>query len=312
MNSPKVSVLTIVRNGEATLPLALASLLRQSHQNWECIIINDASTDRTESFLSSLKDPRFRPYHSPAPLGRGAARNAALERATGEYITTLDADDFYFEQSLSQHVQVLEKDRALSLSSGSVLLFDLQRNFFGKLKKEHPVGEVRFGSNPSALKFPLAAAMIRKTAVGSNRYNPEYDRSEDREFFTRVLANKSIYFLREPTYAYRWQPKIDDILLGLAMREQTYRKQWRHFPFKNSIAFLLNRLKIKTYQIVAWLQLWPKFEKLKTSKMDKREEAVFLAELNSCQRSLEHLYGSLPNPTKTPLAGTTKKRRHST
>ena len=61
--TPKVSVIMPVYNGEQTLKYAIASLMRQTYENWICIIVNDGSTDNTRVILDSLIDPRFQIYH---------------------------------------------------------------------------------------------------------------------------------------------------------------------------------------------------------------------------------------------------------
>ena len=309
MEPPKVSVLTIVRNGAATLPLALASLLRQNIEDWECIVINDASTDSTKDFLESLEDPRFRSYHFNKPLGRGAARNKALEKATGKYITTLDADDFYFEKTLEQHLRVLEPNPSLSLSSGRVILFDLKRNLFRKLRKTNRSGLIRFGPKPSTLEFPLAATMLRRSDIGSQRYDPNYNRSEDREFFGRVLSNRSIFYLNTATYAYRWQPNPEDVLLGLKMREQTYRKYWKESPTSYFLALTLNSFKILIYNFTIKFKLELLMEKLKTSKLDKRSRRMVQSELKLSRHLAELLTETLHEGTKfLPKINHTKQK----
>jgi len=89
-----VSVIVPVYNGAVYIPDTIESVRRQTHRNWECIIIDDGSTDDTAAVVKALiaSDDRFR-YAWQPNAGLSAARNAGLERAKGGYIQFLDADD---------------------------------------------------------------------------------------------------------------------------------------------------------------------------------------------------------------------------
>ncbi|NCP78898.1 MAG: glycosyltransferase, partial [Desulfuromonadales bacterium] len=80
---PKVSILMIVKDEESTLEVALASLQAQTFQDWECVIVDDFSSDSTPEILAGLRDPRFLVHRSEKPLGRGAARRKSLSLARG-------------------------------------------------------------------------------------------------------------------------------------------------------------------------------------------------------------------------------------
>ena len=117
MKEPKVCVIMPVYNGEKTIKLALASLLNQSYTNWECVIVNDGSTDGTRSILDSLKDPRFRIFHLNKNCGRGVARDEALKRSEGDYLAYLDADDMMYKDKLKVQVEFLEANPGIRMVS---------------------------------------------------------------------------------------------------------------------------------------------------------------------------------------------------
>ncbi len=89
---PLVSVLTTVFNGVGTLPATVESILNQSLQDLEYIIVDDGSTDATADWLAQLQDPRVKVVRIQH-AGRGVALNVGLEQATSELIAILDADD---------------------------------------------------------------------------------------------------------------------------------------------------------------------------------------------------------------------------
>lgn len=93
---PKVSVILTVYNGADTMERCLGSIVSQTLRDIEIIVVNDGSTDATLDLVQAwaAKDERIRILNQ-ANAGAGAARNAGLKEATGEYLSFLDADDFF-------------------------------------------------------------------------------------------------------------------------------------------------------------------------------------------------------------------------
>ena len=108
MNNPLVSIMMPVYNGLPYIKASLESLYRQSYSNWECIVVDDGSTDGTTQFLNSLTDKRIRVFRFKKNKGRSAARQKALEEACGKYLAMLDADDIYHPEKLKKQVDILE------------------------------------------------------------------------------------------------------------------------------------------------------------------------------------------------------------
>lgn len=103
MSTP-VSVLMSVRNEEQFLPDALASLLKQSFSDFEIILVDDASIDRTPDIIRTFatRDKRIKPLRNPSRLGLTRSLNRALEAASGPLIARLDGDDIACEDRLER------------------------------------------------------------------------------------------------------------------------------------------------------------------------------------------------------------------
>jgi glycosyltransferase involved in cell wall biosynthesis len=98
---PLVSLIMPAYNAEAFIGEAIDSVLRQTYPNWELVVINDSSTDRTVDIVQRYLDPRIRLVHAPHRLGRpSAVRNLGFEVTRGDFIANLDADDRFFPNSL--------------------------------------------------------------------------------------------------------------------------------------------------------------------------------------------------------------------
>ena len=97
----KISVVVPVYNSERHVRSTLASVLAQTHVDWECVCVDDGSTDGSGAALDAhaAMDPRFRVIHQ-ANGGEGAARNAGMDAATGEIVAFLDSDDVWHPETL--------------------------------------------------------------------------------------------------------------------------------------------------------------------------------------------------------------------
>jgi len=89
-----VSVMMPAFNAEAYIDLAIDSLIRQSYEDWELIVIDDGSADATPEIVRGYADPRIRMY-GQRNGGEANARNTALHHLHGEYVAFLDADDIF-------------------------------------------------------------------------------------------------------------------------------------------------------------------------------------------------------------------------
>jgi glycosyltransferase involved in cell wall biosynthesis len=102
-----VSILMPVYNGLPYVRLAVQSLLNQTIENWQCVIVNDGSTDGTPEFLASIQDDRFVVIHQEN-AGISAAVNHGLTRCSGRYIARMDADDVALPSRLAEQVAFLD------------------------------------------------------------------------------------------------------------------------------------------------------------------------------------------------------------
>ncbi|MEG2100213.1 MAG: glycosyltransferase family 2 protein [Flavobacterium sp.] len=104
-----VSILTPTFNAEKFIRATIKSVQEQTYENWEMILVDDASTDNTVSIIEDFaqRDNRIKLFKFSENRGNGFARNAALDKATGKYIAYLDADDLWFPSKLEKQIQFL-------------------------------------------------------------------------------------------------------------------------------------------------------------------------------------------------------------
>ena len=109
----KVSVITPCFNGEKYIADCVNSVITQTYQNWELLLVDDCSTDKTLEIIQafSKKDKRIKVFSSEVPSGGPShPRNIGLSKATGDFIAFLDADDLWLPNKLEEQINFVEKN----------------------------------------------------------------------------------------------------------------------------------------------------------------------------------------------------------
>ncbi|MDO4224532.1 MAG: glycosyltransferase family 2 protein, partial [Bergeyella zoohelcum] len=109
---PKVSIITPCYNSSKFLAETIQSVINQTFTDWEWIITDDNSKDKSVEIIKSFQNDKIILIESKTNGGAGHARNLALEKASGRYITFLDADDFWESNFLEEMVAFMEQENA--------------------------------------------------------------------------------------------------------------------------------------------------------------------------------------------------------
>lgn len=112
MQNNLVSIITPLYNGERFLSQTIESVLKQTYTDWEMLIVNDGSTDQSESIARSYAehDNRIKVYSQPN-AGSAAARNNGIRRAKGRYIALLDADDLWEPTFIEMQLNLMQEKK---------------------------------------------------------------------------------------------------------------------------------------------------------------------------------------------------------
>ncbi len=210
---PLVTVAMSAYNASGTIALALRSLLHQTYPDWELIVIDDGSTDRTAERVLSLKDSRIRFIQEPSGnKGLASRLNQCVRLARGRYIARMDADDVAYPQRLERQVQYLETHRDIDLLGTGAVIFRGEGEVIGR----YPTA-----SSHEAIcarpwwGFPLAHPtwMGKRTWFLSHPYSDEDTRCEDQALLLQSFSHSCFAALEEVLLGYR-VTEIDAAKLG--------------------------------------------------------------------------------------------------
>ena len=206
---PKISVVMPVYNGERFLEQAIDSLLAQSFQDWELIVVDDGSTDRTSQILERYTDPRFKLFRQ-SNRGEAGARNTGLKHMTGEYMAFLDADDVYLPNALQDLSSYLDDHPALDVVFSDGYICDQQDRELMRLTEVRPgifTGNILnpLVTTPSVITVPVCT--LTRIAI-VRQYDLSFDEKDnligtDWDFWIRLAVHAKFGYLDKLTCRYR-------------------------------------------------------------------------------------------------------------
>jgi len=224
MNESRVTILMPVYKGERFVARAIESVLAQSHSNIELIIVNDGSPDNSaDAIRPYLADPRVK-YIEQQNSGVAAARNTALQHATGAYIGLCDQDDEWLPHKAEKQVAYLEAHPEAGLVHGDVDYIDeagrplphepcFPAAVFGRCFPRMYMG------NP----VMAVAAMFRRSVIDSvGAFDPAIKYADDYDLWLRIAAHHDVGYIDEPVARYRWHA-ANNSHHQVAIREYTLR-----------------------------------------------------------------------------------------
>lgn len=200
---PTISVIIPAYNAEQTILETIKSVQKQTFADFELIVINDGSTDKTMELLNTVQDPRLKVF-SYSNGGLPVARNRGIIQATGEFITFIDADDLWTPDKLELQLAALQKNPQAGLVYSWTLVMDEKGEDF------YPGKSVSFEGNVHAqllLSNFIASGsnvMLRREAIASvGEFDATLRSCEDWDYWLRVAPHWSFVVVPKHQILYR-------------------------------------------------------------------------------------------------------------
>ncbi len=204
MNAPRVTVLMPVRDGAQWLALAIDSVLAQAFSDFEFLVIDDGSTDRSREIAAdyAARDMRVRLIGQDA-LGLIATLNRGIAEARGELIARLDADDLARPERLARQVAAMDMNPRLNLIGSWAVKIDPEGRSNGIISPPFDRQQLRdtlARTNP----FIHSSVMMRTEAARqAGGYRAAFEAAEDYDLWLRLAEHGEIAIIPEPLVLYR-------------------------------------------------------------------------------------------------------------
>ncbi len=200
-NSPLVSVLMPVYNASLYLSEAIKSILEQDYKNFEFIIINDGSTDDSESIILNYKDSRIKYIKNEQNLKLIATLNIGLSIAQGKYIARMDADDISLSNRFRKQVSFLEQNNDYGIVGSNAKIISRENKVISYPLTDNEIKYSLIFFNP----FIHSSVIIRKSILDENKLH--YDETklhvEDYDLWVKIMSYSKGYNIEESLVLYR-------------------------------------------------------------------------------------------------------------
>jgi glycosyltransferase involved in cell wall biosynthesis len=245
--NPAVSVVLPTYNRAALLGRSIRSVLGQSYQDFELIVIDDGSTDETSAIVEGFGDRRIKYLPLPRNTGAGAARNVGIRAARGEFLAFQDSDDEWLPSKLSRQMSAFECGPGrlgMVYSDMQLILRDGTANYFAapSVLSDRLI-------NPATRFYEVhnlgiqSAVIKREYLDEAGHFNEDLPAFEDLEMFIRLSRLCDFQHLREPLVKYYDTQGISQDLYARWVSRKVMLKLYYRELLTHNPAFLLNEVR---------------------------------------------------------------------
>ena len=201
----KVSAIIPTYNRASTVKEAIKSVLDQTFRGFELIVVDNFSSDDTESVVNSFHDQRIRYFKNHNNGLVSINRNFGIEKAQGEYIAFLDDDDLWLPEKLEKQVKLMDSNKELGLFYTDCYIVDdsgslLEKTYFSSKK---PISGAALKGLLQDNTIATLTAMVRKEALDKvGRFSTKYIIAQDYDLWLRIAQDYPIDFIDEPLAKY--------------------------------------------------------------------------------------------------------------
>lgn len=190
MEKELVSVIMPAYNAEKYISFAVESVIKQTYKNWELIVVNDCSFDKTKEIVENYitLDSRIKIVSLVTNQGVANARNIALNISNGDYIAFLDSDDIWHEEKINRQLEYIQNQKVDACCSDYSII-----NENGVLVKDRKVPKkIGFKDLLKENTVILSSVLIKKNSIGNVCFNPNCYH-EDYLFWLELLKQNCIF-----------------------------------------------------------------------------------------------------------------------
>lgn len=255
----KATVLMPAYNAEKYIKEAIDSILAQSFSDFEFLIINDGSTDKTKEIIKTYTDPRIRLVNNETNLRLIKTLNKGIDLARGEYIVRMDADDISLPDRLKIQIDYMDKHPGIGISGAWTKSFGNNKNIISKRLTKPKEIEANFLFHTS-IAHPTV--IMRTNLIKKNKlyYDENFPHSEDRELWSRTVKYFQLSNIPKVLLLYReHNQSVSHVYSDIQKQsgEKTIRKQLAYInlnPDQNEIIIHRAIMKPGNYELSDYLQ----------------------------------------------------------
>ncbi|MBF0119176.1 MAG: glycosyltransferase [Desulfobacterales bacterium] len=184
-----ITVLMAVYNGEKTIRRAIESILNQTFQEFEFLIVNDCSTDHTIEIIQTYKDSRIRLYNNHTNIGQTKSLNIGLNEAKGEYIARIDADDYSLPQRLAKQYKYIFSHPEYDVVGTDCAVINEHNEKITIARKKYSKEDIIIQTITSPPLNHVSVIMKKKSVLKVGGYDPSYKTLADYHLWSKLIIS---------------------------------------------------------------------------------------------------------------------------
>lgn len=215
MENGLVSIVMVNYNHDDFLTEAIESVIKQTYTNWELIIVDDGSTDKSRNIIEKYRcDKRIKPFFLEKNMHICVATNIGMSKIKGEYVARLDSDDIWVANKLERQVDFLNRNKTIDICFTKLVIINRNGEIVKREDEEqlYNLYDNRQENKSEWLKFFFfygnsliqSSVLMRKGVVDIvGDFNLAYVQAHDFDFFVRTAKRYEFGFIEEPLLYYR-------------------------------------------------------------------------------------------------------------
>ncbi|MBP4141513.1 glycosyltransferase family 2 protein [Flavobacterium sp. P4023] len=236
-----ISVGIPIYNAESYLKLAIDSVLQQTYNDFELLLVNDGSTDKSLEIMKSYNDPRIKIINDGVNKGLIYRLNEMVQLSKGTYFVRMDADDVMFPDRIAKQLELLKSNPKIDIVYSDAVSIDKDNRILGY--KESKM--VRDKNDVLNGVFPIhPSVMIKKEVLLKNPYKEGFIQMEDMELWYRLVEKYHFQNLNVPLLFYREDSSNNSrkhlkMIQGKTKFSETYKIKKSKIIFSSYLKYVL-------------------------------------------------------------------------
>ncbi len=193
----KVTVIIPTYNRAQTLRRAIESVQSQSFKDWQMIVVDDGSTDETQSLLENILEPKLKVIKTQNK-GVSHARNRAVKESQTQWIAFLDSDDEWLPEKLQSQMDLADKDKALQVIHGEEIWIRNGIRVNPMKKHQKNGGDIFFDSIKLCCMSPSTVVLKKSLLLEVGLFREDFPVCEDYDLWLKITSRYPVGFINQP------------------------------------------------------------------------------------------------------------------
>ena len=230
--TPKISVIMPLFNTAPYVGAAVESLLAQTFEDFELLVVDDGSTDGSPGIVSAFTDPRIRLFQEGKLGGPAAARNLGLTKARGNYIAFFDSDDLATPNMLAELIEFLTTHPDFRIVGGWLETIDEQECSFGKGSGCQVAPETLASTMLFRNCLPTSTLCMHRNCLDGQEFDVSLTLASDYDMWAKLVIKHKAHVLPRVLGRYRWHPQ------NITHQKKAFGDECRNRIFRRQLARL--------------------------------------------------------------------------